>query len=80
MFLERIFTASKAVFSRRAHNHDQNAEARVILQRVRELMELASPTPIAPCSGEATVDLESAGGSIVGTNTYGERTYAEDPH
>jgi len=80
MFLERIFAASKSIFSRRPPNHDQQAQARVILQRVRELMELTPSTPIASCAGESTAGFEATTSSIAESNIYGERAYAEDPH
>jgi hypothetical protein len=80
MFLERLFTASKSIFSRTQPKADQNAQASVILQRVRELMELAPSTPIASCAGEINATFELPNGSVAGSDIYGERAYAEDPH
>ena len=79
MFLQGLFTACKSVFSRRPPDHDLNAEARVILQRVRELMELTPPMPLTSCGPESTAALEPVGG-LGGIDSYGERSYAEDTH
>ena len=79
MFLQRAFTTCKSFLSRRPPDHDLNAEARVILQRVRELMELTPVAPLAPCGPESTATPESAT-SLAATDPYGERSYAKDTH
>jgi hypothetical protein len=79
MFLQRTFAAFKSLFLRRPPDHDENAEARVILQRVRELMELTPPVPLAACDADSSASLEAAA-SILATQPYGERIYAEDTH
>jgi hypothetical protein len=79
MFLQRLFAPFRSLFSRRPPDHDLNAEARVILQRVRELMELTPAMPLASCGGESTATLEPAT-SLAATDPYGERSYAEDTH
>lgn len=78
MFLQRLFAPFKSLFYRRPPDHDLNAEARAMLQRVRELMELTPPLPIASCGAESTA-LESAT-RLGATDPYGERSYAEDSH
>lgn len=79
MFLQRAFTACKSLLSRRPPDHDLNAEARVILQRVRELMELTPVVPLASCGPESTATLDSAT-SLAAAEPYGEKSYAEDTH
>lgn len=76
MFLQRTLAAFKSICFRRPPDHDQNAEARVILQRVRELMEM-TPAPLASCGAESTVTLEAVPAVAV-PDPYGERAYAED--
>ncbi len=78
MFLERIFAPFK-LFSRRPPDHDLNAEALVILQRVRELMELTPATSLDCGNAEPKANFQSAM-SVVASETYGERAYAEDTH
>ena len=79
MFLRRILAACKPSFLRRPPDDDLNVEARVILQRVRELMELTPALPLTSSGTESTAGLESAPG-FAGRDAYGERTYAEDTH
>jgi hypothetical protein len=79
MFLRRILAACKSPFLKRPPEQDLNADARVILRRVRELMELTPALPLTSCGTEPTVSFEAAT-SLGGTDAYGERTYAEDTH
>ena len=79
MFLHRAFTACKSLFSRRPPDHDLNAEARVILQRVRELMEMTPAMPPPSRGTEPMATLELAAG-LGATGPYEERSYAEDTH
>ena len=76
MFLQRTFAAFKSLCFRRPPDHDQNAEARVILQRVRELMEI-TPAPLASCGADSRVTLEAVPAVSV-PDPYGETAYAED--
>lgn len=79
MFLQRLFAPLKSLLSRTPPDHDVNAEARIILQRVRELMELTPPMPLASCGAESAATFESAT-DLAATDSYGERSYAEDTH
>lgn len=76
MFLQRTFAAFKSLFSRKPADTDQNAEARIILKRVRELMELTPGTLSASCAPEPMVPLDAARAATI-VDLYG--TYA-DPH
>jgi hypothetical protein len=79
MFLQRLFAACKSFVSRKPPD-DLNVEARIILQRVRELMELTPAAPLVSCHGvEPTTAFEPDVG-LVATTSYGERAYAEDSH
>jgi hypothetical protein len=78
MFLRRTFAACKSVFSRRPPDHDLNVEARIILQRVRELMDLTPALPPASSGLEPTASFELA--ARIAPDPYGERPYAEDTH
>jgi hypothetical protein len=78
MFLQRIFAPFK-LFFRKPPDHDLNAEASVILQRVRELMELTPATPLEAGNGNSKANFESAM-RIAASDTYGQRVYAEDTH
>jgi hypothetical protein len=63
MFLQRMFAVPISLFSRKPPQHDPNAEARLILRRVRELMEL---TPATPCgAAESAVTVESSEANLV---------------
>lgn len=73
MFLQRTFAAFKSLFSRKPADTDQNAEARIILKRVRELMELTPGTLSASCAPEPMVLDAAPAASVV--ELYG--TYAD---
>jgi len=65
MFLQRMLAVPKSLFSRKPPQHDPNAEARMILRRVRELMELAPATPVPCCAAESVVPVESSEANLV---------------
>ncbi len=77
MFLQRIVTASKSIFVRTAPAPEHSAEARIILQRVRELMEL-TPALSDASPLESNLDSASSNSSVPSVGT--DRIYLEDTY
>jgi hypothetical protein len=65
MFLQRMLAVPKSLFSRKPPQYDPNAEACVILRRVRELMELTPATPLACGAAESVATVQSSEVNLV---------------